>query len=96
MSGPVPVAWDLLIDADPDSTDAIGWVWFDEGHERVRFRAEGGATDRGTTYWLGSWEPVWWSDAPELDEWFDERWMEAAAVSGEEEFVERVTGRLDA
>jgi hypothetical protein len=62
-----------------ENTDAEGWIELDG--ERVPFRAEADVSSRGTTYTVGD-ESYWWSEVPEIDEWFEERWLEAAAEAG--------------
>ena len=68
-----------------EKTFAEGTVRLDG--EWVPFRAEAGATDRATLYTLGE-RRFWWNEAPEIDEWFEDRWQEAAAKYWNAEFGE--------
>ena len=62
-----------------EKTTACGWVEIDG--KRHNLRVEASATDRGATYFLDG-EPRWWNEVPEIDEWFEDLWQEAAADAG--------------
>src|SRR5215211_4191678 len=62
-----------------ENTFAEGSIELDG--KRYEFQAEADVSSRGTTYTIG-YQQYWFDEVPEVDEWFEGLWMDAAAEAG--------------
>jgi hypothetical protein len=93
-------AYDIRIEVrkSGENTFAEGRVELDG--ERMHFRAEADVSSRGTTYTIGG-EQYWFDEVPQIDEWFESLWMDAAADAGysldnEVDFEAHMTWEMEA
>jgi len=74
-------AYDMQIEVRHagENTFAEGSIELDG--KRYEFRAEADVSSRGTTYTIG-YQQYWFDEVPEVDEWFEAIWLDAAADAG--------------